>query len=90
MTTDTHKPTKRLHATLPPKLANFVTYMTGENGLYETPSEFIRDLIRRYMENIEHTNKQHIDQLLTQAIEQQQYTPLATDDINTIKNIINE
>lgn len=43
-------PIRRLNATLPEPLAQFVGDITGENGLYETPSEFVRDLIRRYME----------------------------------------
>lgn len=43
-------PVRRINATLPEPLAQFVAQITGEGGLYETPSEFVRDLIRRYME----------------------------------------
>ena len=31
-------------------MAEFVGRMVGEAGLYETPSEYVRDLIRRDME----------------------------------------
>lgn len=31
-------------------MAEFVDRMVGESGLYETPSEYVRDLIRRDME----------------------------------------
>lgn len=41
---------ERINARLSQPLADFVAHMVGENGLYETPSEYIRDLIRRDME----------------------------------------
>ncbi len=41
---------ERINARLSQPLAEFVGRMVGENGLYETPSEYIRDLIRRDME----------------------------------------
>lgn len=42
-------------------LADFVAGMVGEAGLYETPSEYIRDLIRRDMEQREgHTVREAI------------------------------
>ena len=44
------KSIKRLNATLPAPLAKFVGEITGDDGLYKTPSEFIRDLIRRYVD----------------------------------------
>lgn len=40
----------RINARLSGPLAAFVERMTGAKGLYETPSEYIRDLIRRDME----------------------------------------
>ena len=43
----------RVNARLSPPLARFVARMVGEGGLYETPSEYIRDLIRRDMEKRE-------------------------------------
>jgi len=41
---------ERINARLSQPLAEFVDRMDGEAGLYETPSEYIRDLIRRDME----------------------------------------
>lgn len=46
----TIKPVKLLETTLPDPLALFVGIRTGPDGLYETPSEYIRDLIRHDME----------------------------------------
>ncbi len=40
----------RINARLSGALASFVERMVGASGLYETPSEYIRDLIRRDME----------------------------------------
>lgn len=43
----------RINARLSQPLAEFVDRMVGETGLYETPSEYVRDLIRRDMERRE-------------------------------------
>ena len=44
---------ERINARLSQPLAEFVDRMVGEGGLYETPSEYVRDLIRRDMERRE-------------------------------------
>ena len=41
---------ERINARLTQPLAEFVDRMVGKAGLYETPSEYVRDLIRRDME----------------------------------------
>ena len=41
---------ERINARLSQPLAEFVDRMVGEAGLYETPSEYVRDMIRRDME----------------------------------------
>ncbi len=43
--------TDRINARLPEPLAQHVAKMVGPKGLYETPSEYIRSLIRRDMES---------------------------------------
>ena len=43
----------RINARLSGSLASFVERMVGSTGLYETPSEYVRDLIRRDMEHRE-------------------------------------
>lgn len=43
----------RINARLSQPLAEFVARMVGVSGLYETPSEYIRDLIRHDMERRE-------------------------------------
>jgi len=45
--------TNRINARLSESLALFVEKMVGKDGLFETPSEYIRDLIRRDMERQE-------------------------------------
>lgn len=44
---------ERINARLSQPLAAFVDRMVGQAGLYETPSEYVRDLIRRDMERRE-------------------------------------
>jgi len=44
---------ERINARLSQPLAEFVNRMVGESGLYETPSEYVRDLIRHDMERRE-------------------------------------
>jgi antitoxin ParD1/3/4 len=46
-------PTSRINTRLSRPLAEFVESLVGEAGLYETPSEYVRDLIRRDMEQRE-------------------------------------
>jgi len=43
----------RINTRLPEQLALHVAYMCEEKGLYETSSEFIRDLIRQHYEKTE-------------------------------------
>lgn len=44
---------ERVNARLPESLARHVSRMVDIEGFYETPSEYIRDLIRRDMEKYE-------------------------------------
>ena len=53
----------RINARLSGALAAFVARMAGGDGLYETPSEYIRDLIRRDMERREGRSER--DSILT-------------------------
>jgi len=43
----------RINTRLSRPMADFVARMIGEDGLYETSSEYVRDLIRRDMERRE-------------------------------------
>lgn len=44
---------ERINTRLSQPLAEFVDRMVGEDGLYDTPGEYVRDLIRRDMERRE-------------------------------------
>ena len=81
-------PVKRLNATLPAPLAQFVADITGEGGLYETPSEFVRDLIRRYMEKTAAAERHAINDLLRQSIAENSYSPLTAQDAGNIRDAI--
>ncbi len=82
-------PVKRLNATLPEQLAQFVGEITGDGGLYETPSEFVRDLIRRYMEKTIETERHNINNLLRQSMAENSYSNFTSEDANSIrKNLI--
>jgi antitoxin ParD1/3/4 len=82
------KPIKRLNATLPEPLARFVGEVTGEGGLYETPSELVRDLIRRYMERVQQSDRDAINAMLVQALEEDSYSPLTPNDFAHIRREI--
>lgn len=86
---DATKSVKRLNATLPDQLAQFVGEITGKGGLYETPSEFIRDLIRRYIETTRNTETQEINNLLALSLAENNYSPWTKDDLQDIRNQIN-
>ena len=81
-------PIRRLNATLPESLAQFVGEVTGKGGLYETPSEFVRDLIRRYMEKTAAMERHAVNGLLRQSIAENSYTPLTDADAAGIRNAI--
>ena len=83
--TPNNPPMKRINATLPEPLARFVAQMTGETGLYETPSEFIRDLIRRHMEKTVDDEQNALHTLLRQSLAENHYTPLTSQDALTIR-----
>jgi Arc/MetJ-type ribon-helix-helix transcriptional regulator len=83
-----HPPVRELSATLPEPLAKFVGEITGDDGLYETPSEFVRDLIRHYMVSI-NSEKHEIDDLLFQAITENSYSKYSHADIdNVMKSLL--
>lgn len=91
MASSHHSSVKRLNATLPEPLAQFVAQMTGDGGLYETPSEFVRDLIRRYMENMQKNTlleQQRLNSLLRQSIADDNYTPMTAADIASVRQLL--
>jgi Arc/MetJ-type ribon-helix-helix transcriptional regulator len=75
------KMVKRLNTTLPDPLALYVGEMTGKGALYETPSEFIRDLVRRHMERtLEHESKD-IRAMLVQSVQENDYSDWTDIDL---------
>ncbi len=72
---------KRLNTTLPDPLAAYVGAITGKGALYETPSEFIRDLVRRHMEKTQEQERGDIRALLAQSLQENDYTEWSAADL---------
>lgn len=79
--TDENKMVKRLNTTLPDALALYVGEITGKGALYETPSEFIRDLVRRHMEASLDQERGEVRALLSQSLRENQYSDWSDDDL---------
>ncbi|MGB0684063.1 MAG: ribbon-helix-helix domain-containing protein [Magnetovibrionaceae bacterium] len=75
------KMVKRLNATLPDPLALYVGEMTGKGALYETPSEFIRDLLRRHMERHQEQQRTDINAMLARSLTENDYAPWSDADL---------
>ena len=71
---------KRLNTTLPDPLAIYVGEVTGKGALYETPSEFIRDLVRRHMEKAQERDRSAIQAMLAQSLRENDYDALSEAD----------
>lgn len=79
---NTHdKMVKRLNTTLPDPLALYVGEITGKGSLYETPSEFIRDLVRRHMEKSLEQERGEIRELLAQSLRETDYSEWTDKDL---------
>lgn len=78
---------KRLNVTLPDPLALYVGGITGEGGLYETPGEFIRDLVRRHMEQALAAERRDVRALLAQSLQENDYVPWSDEDLAEVRRI---
>ncbi len=76
-----NKMVKRLNTTLPDPLAVYVSQVTGKGALYETPSEFIRDLIRRHMERAEAKERADIEAMLAGSLKENDYAEWSASDL---------
>jgi len=85
-----NKMVKRLNTTLPDPLALYVGEMTGSGALYETPSEFIRDLVRRHMERTNHQERQEIHMLLEQSLNENDYADWTAADLDDARCVASE
>jgi Arc/MetJ-type ribon-helix-helix transcriptional regulator len=75
------KMVKRLNTTLPDPLALYVSEMTGKGALYETPSAFIRDLVRRHMKKTLEHESSDIRALLVQSVQENNYSDWTDTDL---------
>lgn len=76
-----NKMVKRLNTTLPDPLALYVGEITGKGALYETPSEFIRDLVRRHMEKTDERERTEITAMLTRSMKEKDYADWSNADL---------
>lgn len=77
--------TSSLHVSLPDEMRQFVDHRTNGKSQYSTPSEYVRDLIRRDMEKEADRLAVYIELLKgADDIEERRFLPLSTlDDIAT-------
>ncbi|WP_114087037.1 hypothetical protein [Thalassospira profundimaris] len=87
MTASNRKMVKRLNATLPDPLAIYVAEMTGKDALYETPSEFIRDLVRRHMEKTQDQERANIHAQLKRSLHENDYSDWTDNDLADARKI---
>tara|TARA_R110002126_G_scaffold176641_2_gene325452 strand:- start:28804 stop:29076 length:273 start_codon:yes stop_codon:yes gene_type:complete len=73
---------KRLNTSLPDPLARYVGEVTGKGSLYETPSEFIRDLVRRHMEKSLEQEHNDIRSLLARSLLEADYSDWTDSDLS--------
>ena len=89
-TPDDVKLVKRLNATLPDPLALYVGAITGKGGEYETPSEFIRDLVRRHMERTQEREQRDVEALLMQSLAENDYSAGSDQDLQDLRDLTKE
>lgn len=87
---DENKMVKRLNTTLPDPLAAYVGEITGKGALYETPSEFIRDLVRRHMERALEQERHDVRSMLAQSLRENDYTDLSANDFDDARRVASE
>ncbi|MFD3191885.1 hypothetical protein ACFMPD_16695 [Sedimentitalea sp. HM32M-2] len=85
-----NKMVKRLNTTLPDPLALYVGEITGKGALYETPSEFIRDLVRRHMEKAQEHERSDITTMLAQSLRENDYTDWTGNDLADARKAASE
>lgn len=85
-----NKMVKRLNTTLPDPLALYVGEITGKGALYETPSEFIRDLVRRHMEKAQETERHEIHTLLAQSLRENDYADWSGADLADARKLASQ
>ena len=73
---------KRLNTSLPDPLARYVGEVTGKGSLYETPSEFIRDLVRRHMEKSLEQEHNDLRSLLARSLLEADYSDWTDSDLS--------
>ncbi len=73
---------KRLNTSLPDPLARYVGEVTGKGTLYETQSEFIRDLVRRHMEKSLEQEHNDIRSLLARSLLEADYSDWTDSDLS--------
>lgn len=70
---------------MPLPLAKHVGRVTGEGTHYESPDEFIKDLVRRDMER--HIERQEIDDLLESTYHDNEITPWTKADLDELRKL---
>lgn len=83
-----NKAAMRLSITLPPDLVEHVDMATCEGAMYDSPSEYIRDLVRRDMERINKLERKEILKLLASTFSKDNTSsPWSPDEFDELRKL---
>jgi len=85
-----NKMVKRLNTRLPDPLALYIGEITSKGALYETPSEFIRDLVRSHMEKVQDQERSDIAALLARSLRENDYADWSDGDLADMRKAASE
>ncbi|MFC4353406.1 hypothetical protein ACFOW6_17830 [Fodinicurvata halophila] len=84
------KMVRRLNTTLPDPLARYVGEITGKDAPYETPSEFICDLVRRHMERSLEQERGDVRAVLAHSLRENDYADWTDGDLAKAREAASE
>lgn len=76
---------RQFHVTLPVLLAEYVEAVTGKGAPHETPSEFIRDMVRSHMEQHLEEDRQEIHDMLAKSMQESKFVPWTDADMEDVR-----
>lgn len=65
--------TSSINIQLTDELRSFINAQVSDTGLYSTPSELVRDLIRRHKQTVEQQEHQRVTDMLVAVKQKQAY-----------------
>lgn len=81
------KASKHVTAKLPAHLAEHVGEVTGNGGIYDSRSEYIRDLVRRDMEQNSEPMRKEINDLLESTFHDDEITEWSPAEMDELRKL---